>query len=156
MLKLHLFWDGGSKFHVGFCFVHTKFYREIKSCALLAMVLFGESPTRQFTRRFYPEIQILLFMHLECFTFLLGFHNLYQQIQDFISKASLKVDLPLLNWDAIYSLWQVKMQVGAYIEDEKEVLSCTSLSVAHTYFRTQAKSSRGSLKGPVQITWRIT
>ncbi len=73
----------------------------------------------EFSRRFYPEIKILHFIHLEYFVFLLGFHNLYQQIQGFISKASLKFELPLLDWDAIVSLWQVKMQVGVYTEEEK-------------------------------------
>jgi hypothetical protein len=38
---------------------------------------------------------------------------------------SVKFDVLLLNWNAIFLLWQVKIQVGVAVEDEKQVLLCT-------------------------------
>jgi hypothetical protein len=79
-------------------------YQEFKFCALLGSVEVNPNSLSKwlylqakFTKRFCTGIKILCFMHLECFAFLLGFYKLYQQIQDFILKASLKFDLPLLD-----------------------------------------------------------
>nr|ABB46757.1 hypothetical protein LOC_Os10g05960 [Oryza sativa Japonica Group] len=63
----------GTQIHVPDCYIHKPVYQEL---------LHGDQ---------------LRFTHPECFAFLLGFDKLYQQIQDFIFKASLKFDLLLLD-----------------------------------------------------------